>query len=84
MKKITILAICMMVMSVGCKNKGQAADTDADSTVVDSVLAELNDTTPLPMFIYYLDPQYMQMVYWTDAKEPQKNADNAEFFSIMH
>ncbi|MBQ9677079.1 MAG: hypothetical protein IJV44_02975 [Prevotella sp.] len=81
MKKLMILAICMMVMTVGCKNKGQAADADADSTVVDSVLAELNDTTPLPMFLYFMNPQYMQMVYWTDAEKPKKDENNANYYA---
>ncbi|MBQ7420501.1 MAG: hypothetical protein IJV17_07195 [Prevotella sp.] len=84
MKKLIILAICMMAMTIGCKNKGQTADADADSTVVDSVLAELNDTTPLPMFLYYMNPQYMQTVYWTDIKEPKKDEDNANYFNEIH
>ena len=83
MKKLMILAICMMVMTVGCKNKGQAADADADSTVVDRVLAELNDTTPLPMLLYFMNPQYMQMVYWTDAEKPKKDENNANYYANM-
>lgn len=84
MKKLMILAICMMVMTVGCKNKGQGADSDTDSTTVDSVLAELNDTTPLPMFLYYMNPTYMQTVYWTGVEEPKKDKDNAEYFDGIY
>lgn len=69
---------------ISCKNKGQAEEAaDTDSTAVDSVLAELNDTTPLPMFLYYMNPQYMQMVYWTNAEKPQKTEDNAEYYAEM-
>ena len=49
MKKLVCLAICAMAVMISCKNKGAAGDAaDNDSTAVDSVMAELNDTTPLP------------------------------------
>ena len=38
----------------------------------------------MPMFLYCLDKDYMQMVYWTDIKEPKKDKDNAEYFDDMH
>ena len=67
MKKLVCLAICAMAVMISCKNKGAAGDAaDSDSTAVDSVMAELNDTTPLPMFLYYMNPQYMQIVYWSN------------------
>ena len=67
MKKLVCLAICAMAVMISCKNKGAAGDAaDNDSTAVDSVMAELNDTTPLPMFLYYMNPQYMQIVYWSN------------------
>ncbi len=67
MKKLLCLAICAMAVMISCKNKGAAGDAaDNDSTAVDSVMAELNDTTPLPMFLYYMNPQYMQIVYWSN------------------
>lgn len=40
-----------MAVMIGCKNKGAAAEgSETDSTKVDSVMAELNDTTPCPCF----------------------------------
>ena len=84
MRKIVLFAFCVAVAMISCKNKGQAEEAaDTDSTAVDSVLAELNDTTPLPMFLYYMNPQYMQMVYWTNAEKPQKTEDNAEYYAEM-
>ena len=81
MKKLLLFALCLTAVMMSCKNKGQVSDaTDTDSTAVDSVLAELNDTTPLPMFLYYMNPQYMQMVYWADVEEPQMNKDNEEYY----
>ena len=87
MKKLIILAICSLCVMAACKNnKMQTSESDADSTLVDSVAIaeEPQDTTPKPMFLYCLDKNYMQMVYWTDIKEPQKDKDNAEYFDGMH
>ena len=71
MKKLVCIAICAMAVMIGCKNKGAAAEgSETDSTKVDSVMAELNDTTPLPMFLYYSNPQAMQIVYWNDETDP--------------
>ena len=39
---------------------------------------------PKPMFLYYFNPTSMQMVYWTEHKEPVKTEDNAEYFDGMH
>ena len=84
MKKLIVLAICGIVAMAGCKsNKAQGTESDADSTLADTVAIaeeEPQDTTPLPMFLFCLDKDYMQMVYWTDIKEPQKDNDNAEYF----
>ena len=35
---------------------------------------------PQPMFLYYFNPDHMQVVYWTEYQEPQRTADNAEYF----
>lgn len=43
-----------------------------------------NGTTPPPMFVLGTNQGYLQMVYWTDLEEPQKNEDNEEFFEEMH
>ncbi|MBR0166986.1 MAG: hypothetical protein IJQ13_08945 [Prevotella sp.] len=87
MKKLIILAICSLCVMVACKNnKVQGTDADADSALADTmaIAEEPQDTTPKPMFLYCLDKDYMQMVYWTDMKEPQKDKDNAEYFDGMH
>ena len=88
MKKLIVLAICSLCVMAACKNnKVQGSESDADSTLADTVAIaeeEPQDTTPLPMFLFCLDKDYMQMVYWTDIKEPQKEKDNAEYFDEMH
>ena len=65
MKKLVIVAICAMAVMMSCKNKGQnsAADgADSDSVAVDSVLAEMPDTAPRPMFLYTHNKEHMQVV----------------------
>lgn len=87
MKKLLILAICSLCVMAGCKNnKTQATDSETDSTLADTVAIaeEPQDTTPKPMFLFCLDKDYMQMVYWADIEEPQKDKDNAEYFDGMH
>ena len=60
----------------GCTNKGQTASgADSDSLAVDSIdslVAEVRDTTPKPMFLYYFDPDHMQVVYWTEGQKPDR------------
>ena len=87
MKRIVLFALCVTAVMISCKNKGQAAgETDADSTAVSdsAAIVEQQDTTPLPMFLYYMNPSYMQTVYWTGVEEPKKDKDNAEYFNGMY
>ncbi len=87
MRKIVLFAFCVAVAMISCKNKGQAAgETDADSTAVSDSAAsvEQQDTTPLPMFLYYMNSSYMQTIYWTGVEEPKKDKDNAEYFDGMY
>ena len=85
MKKYVLFIVCAIAVMMSCKNKGQTSEASgADSTAVDSVLAELNDTTPLPMMLYYMNPQNMMMVYWIDPTEPEKTKDNADFYNDIH
>ena len=75
MKKLMVFAVCVMAVMMGCKNKGQTAPADSQDSlaaVIDSIIEE-NDTTPLPMFLIGNDGQYMQMLYWTGLKEPNKD-----------
>ena len=65
MKKYFFDVICVLAVMVGCTNKAQTAGgADTDSLAVDSVMEEVRDTAPKPMFLYYFDPDHMQVVYW--------------------
>ena len=86
MKKLMLVAICVIAVMMGCKNKGQTAPADAlDSleAVIDSIIEE-NDTTPLPMFLIGDDGKYMQMLYWARVEEPQKGDDADDWVEVMH
>ena len=76
MKHFFFIFVCALVLMAGCTNKGQTASgADSDSLAVDSIdslMAEVRDTTPKPMFLYYFDPGNMQVVYWTDAQKPDR------------
>ena len=69
--------VCVMALVAGCTNKGQTAGgADSDSLAVDSldsVVAEVRDTTPKPMFLYYFDLDHMQVVYWTEGQKPDRD-----------
>ena len=87
MKKLLLVAICSMAVTISCKQKGQTAPADTKdsvATVIDSIIEE-NDTTPMPMFFMNRDEgKYMLMLYWTDIEEPQKTEDNADWFDESH
>jgi hypothetical protein len=84
MKKWMILAICVMVAMVSCKNKGQTTEgegADSDSVAIDSVLAELPDTAPRPMFLYMPDKNHMQVLYWAGIEKPNKDDCGEEYYA---
>lgn len=84
--KLMFMAICVMAVMEGCKNKGQTAPADRKDSldaVIDSIIEE-NDTTPLPMFLIGGDGKYMHMLYWTDIEEPQKTEDEDEYYESWH
>ena len=86
MKKLMLVAICVMAVMMGCKNKGQTAPADSKDSidaVIDSIIEE-NDTTPLPMFLIGGDGKYMHMLYWANIEEPKVTEDNAEYIDGMH
>ena len=86
MKKLMLVAICVMAVMMGCKQKGQTASADGKDSVaavIDSIIEE-NDTTPLPMFLIGNDGQYMQMLYWSNIEEPQKSEGDDEYFDDWH
>ena len=76
MKRIFLFICCAMALMAGCTNKGQTAGgVDSDSLAVDSldsIVVEVRDTTPKPMFLYYFDPDHMQVVYWTEGQKPDR------------
>ena len=72
MKKLMFVAICVMAVMMGCKQKGQTAAADGKDSVaavIDSIIEE-NDTTPMPMFLMGEDAQYALMLYWSNIEEP--------------
>lgn len=77
MKKLLIIAICMVGMMMACTNKGNTAPgdgNDSDSVANDSLaLLEEVDTTPQPMFIYMMNAKNMMMCYWNDEDSLQQN-----------
>ena len=86
MKKLTLLAICVMAVMVSCKNKGQSAPADSSDSltaVIDSIIEE-NDTTPLPMFLIGGDEKYMHMLYWANIEEPQRSEGDEAYFDTWH
>lgn len=87
MKKLMLLAICVMAVMISCKNKGQTAPADSQDSVtaavIDSIIEE-NDTTPLPMFLIGSDGKYKQMLYWTNIEEPQRSKDDEDYFDVWH
>lgn len=85
MKRVILFAAIALTWA-SCGNKTKATD-DSDSTAVSdsaAIAEEQNDTTPLPMFLYYMNPSYMQTVYWTEVGKPKKDKDNAEYFDGIY
>ena len=76
-----------MAVMISCKQKGQTASADSKDSVataaIDSIIEE-NDTTPLPMFLIGNDGKYMQMLYWANLEEPQRNKGDEAYFDVWH
>ena len=71
--KNILLAIAATAVICACHNGQQAA---ADNDTIDS-LTELEeemivDTTPMPMFLYYHNPDNMQVVFWASLAKPDE------------
>ena len=86
MKKLLLLAVTLLAVMAGCKNKGQTApadEKDSVTAVIDSIIEE-NDTTPLPMFLIGGDGKYMHMLYWANIEEPQRSEGDEDYFDAWH
>jgi len=87
MKKLLLVAICIIAVMLSCKNKGKTEapkdKNDSLTATIDSIIEE-NDTTPMPMFLMGYNSKYLQMIYWSQLEEPKKTADNDEWFDEMH
>ena len=91
-KIFSFIVVSALAVMAGCTNRSQTAGgADSDSLAVDSLdgpVAEVRDTTPQPVFLYYFDPDHMQVVYWTDAKEPDRawyvKNDMSEYYADAH
>ena len=86
MKKLLLLAVALLAVMAGCKNKGQTApadEKDSVAAVIDSIIEE-NDTTPLPMFLIGGDGKYMHMLYWANIEEPQRSEGDEDYFDAWH
>ena len=75
-KIFSFIVVSALAVIAGCTNRSQTAGgADSDSLAVDSLdgpVAEVRDTTPQPVFLYYFDPDHMQVVYWTEGQKPDR------------
>lgn len=75
-KALFLLAAGMLVLLTACKDKpvGKSGESvEADSlTVGDTLTAEQEDTTLMPMFLFYHNPKNMQVVFWSELERPEK------------
>ena len=78
-----LLTVAAALLLVGCGNKTEKGG-DSDSLAVATSTEAAVEKTPMPMFLYYYKPSAMQVVYWTETKEPVKDDDNAEYFDSWH
>ena len=80
MKKISLLCTAITVSLMwNCHNGNQPSASD-DSLAADDTLEieALDDTIPMPMFLYYHNPDNMQIVFWNTFNKPEKITDNWE------
>ena len=88
MKKLLIFAIGAIVLMAGCKNSapGNATSPEGTDSITagDSTQITANDTTPLPVFLCYFDKEHMQVPFWSEFEEPQKDGDDDDSFEQYH
>ena len=81
MKKVFWLALCMMTVVYGCKNKGKAGSPENDNDeAIEASVDGNGDHVPMPMFLITADEHYRMMLYWIGVEEPVKTDDTEEYF----
>ncbi len=74
-KKI-LLAIAATAFVAACHNGQQPAAGTGDTLLADDTPEEVVDTTPMPMFLYYHNPDNMQVVFWISLAKPDEPSAN--------
>ena len=74
--KNILLAIAATALIVACHNGQQPAASTDDTLLADDTPEEVVDTTPMPMFLYYHNPDNMQVVFWISLAKPDESNAN--------
>lgn len=70
--KNILLAIAATAFVAACHNGQQPAASTDDTLLADDTPEEVVDTTPMPMFLYYHNPDNMQVVFWISLAKPDE------------
>ncbi|MBP5759436.1 MAG: hypothetical protein J6W45_08560, partial [Bacteroidales bacterium] len=70
--KNILLAIAATAVVAACHNGQQPAASTDDTLLADDTPEEVVDTTPMPMFLYYHNPDNMQVVFWISLAKPDE------------
>lgn len=72
--KNILLAIAATAFVAACHNGQQPAASTDDTLLANDTLEieALDDTIPMPMFLYYHNPDNMQVVFWTTFNKPDE------------
>lgn len=70
--KNTLLTIATTAVVAACHNGQQPATGTDDTLLADDTPEEVVDTTPMPMFLYYHNPDNMQVVFWISIAKPDE------------
>lgn len=70
--KNILLAIATTAVVAACHNGQQPAAGTDDTLLADDTPEEVVDTTPMPMFLYYHNPDNMQVVFWISLAKPDE------------
>ena len=74
--KNILLAIATTAVVAACHNGQQPAAGTDDTLLADDTPEEVVDTTPMPMFLYYHNPDNMQVVFWISLAKPDEPSAN--------